>query len=78
MDMDSSQKSAHQIHDFETGHGNGFPEDQAFYDRKKTNADDRRDMMRMNKPQEMRVRPASSIDCKSHSEQVLRSETSKQ
>lgn len=55
MDLHSSQKSAHQIHDFEMGHGNGFPEDQDFYDKKKTNADDRRDMMRMNKPQEMRV-----------------------
>lgn len=55
MDMHSSQKSAHQIHDFEMGNGTGFPEDAAFYDGKKTNADDRRDMMRMNKPQEMRV-----------------------
>lgn len=55
MDMHSSQKSAHQYHDFEMGPGNGFPEDDELYRKKKTGADDRRDMMRMNKPQEMRV-----------------------
>lgn len=55
MDMHSTQKSAHQYSDFEMGQGNGFPEDDTFYNKKKTNADDRRDMMRMNKPQEMRV-----------------------
>lgn len=54
--MHSSQKSAHRYHDFEMGGGNGFPEDEAFYDKKKTNADDRKDMLRMGKPQEMRVR----------------------
>ena len=66
MDMHSSAKSAHQIHDFEVGGGNGFPEDQAFFDEKKTNADDRRDMMRMNKPQELRVWPALSEDFRVH------------
>lgn len=55
MDLSGSQKSAHHYHNFEMGNGNGFPEDEAFYNKKKTNADDRRDMLRMNKPQEMRV-----------------------
>lgn len=56
MDMHSSQKSAHHYNDFEMGNGNGFTEDETFYDKKKTNSDDRRDMARMGKPQEMRVK----------------------
>lgn len=70
MDMHSTQKSVHQYHDFEMG-GNGFPEDDAFYNKKKTNADDRRDMARMGKPQEMRVRRSqepcwrkTNVDCR--------------
>lgn len=77
MDMHSSQKSAHAYQDFEIGHGNGFPEDAAFYAGKKTNADDRRDMMRMNKPQEMRVWHTAKLNPGAHADEVFRRETSK-
>ena len=52
MEMNAPEKSAHQYGNYEMSSG----EDESFYDKKKTNADDRRDMLRMNKPQEMRVR----------------------
>ena len=56
MAMHSSQKSAHQYSNFHIGDENGFVDDEAFYDKKKTGPDDRRDMHRLGKPQEMRVR----------------------
>ena len=77
MDMHSSQKSAHQYHDFEMGNGNGFAEDEAFYDAKKTNSDDRRDMLRMNKPQEMRVRKAPTRRREISTDVSVHRETSK-
>lgn len=65
MDMHSSQKSAHRIQDYEM---DTMGDEEHFYDSKKTNADDRRDMLRMGKPQEMRVRSTdSSINIDSNS-----------
>ena len=53
--MDHSQKSA-DVQNFQIG-GEDYLDEGDFHDAKKGTPTDRRDMARMNKPQEMRVWP---------------------
>lgn len=58
MPAPSAQKSAHEENKFHLDDGHGFVDDEAFYGSKKTGAEDRKQMHRMGKPQELSVRNA--------------------
>ena len=62
--MDHSQKSAY-VQNFQIG-GEDYLDDGDFQDAKKGTPTDRRDMARMNKPQEMRVCPLLQSSCVHH------------